>query len=43
MFGLSVEDHVTRPARDSIDVDIVNLELDESRFTIGLDLLTDSK
>jgi len=42
MFGRSVEDHFT-PARDSINVDIVNLDLDESHFTIGRDLLADSK
>jgi len=42
MFAQSVEDHFT-PARDSIDVDIVNLDLDESHFTIGRDLLADSK
>jgi len=42
MFARSVEDHFT-PACDSIDVDIVNLDLDESHFTIGRGLLADSK
>lgn len=41
MFAQSVDENFTPPAGNGID--IVDLELDESRFTIGRDVLTDSE